>query len=79
MVGEPLRTPTSVVSSVSAGVGTGPRLGSASMVGNREQKGRGFEVRGINHLALVCRDMAATVAFYEGILGMPLTLSLIHI
>ena len=41
------------------------------MVGNREQKGRGFEVRGINHLALVCRDMAATVAFYEGILGMP--------
>lgn len=31
-----------------------------------------FEFRGINHLALVCRDMAKTVAFYEGILGMPL-------
>jgi catechol 2,3-dioxygenase-like lactoylglutathione lyase family enzyme len=28
--------------------------------------------RGINHLALVCRDMARTVAFYEGILGFPL-------
>lgn len=33
---------------------------------------RPFELGGINHLALVCRDMAATVAFYEGILGMPL-------
>ena len=32
----------------------------------------GFDIRGVNHLALVCRDMAATVAFYEGILGMPL-------
>ena len=27
---------------------------------------------GINHLALVCQDMARTVAFYEGVLGMPL-------
>jgi len=32
----------------------------------------GFEIRGVNHLALVCRDMARTVAFYEGVLGMPL-------
>ncbi|MEO6628005.1 MAG: VOC family protein [Aquihabitans sp.] len=31
-----------------------------------------FELNGINHLALVCRDMAETVAFYEGVLGMPL-------
>ena len=31
-----------------------------------------FELRGINHLALVCRDMARTVDFYEGVLGMPL-------
>ena len=31
-----------------------------------------FELRGINHLALVCRDMARTVEFYEGVLGMPL-------
>ena len=27
---------------------------------------------GINHLALVCRDMAETVRFYRDILGMPL-------
>ena len=28
--------------------------------------------KGINHLALVCRDMAETVRFYTGILNMPL-------
>ena len=33
---------------------------------------REFDIRGINHLALVCRDMEKTVAFYEGVLGMPL-------
>jgi catechol 2,3-dioxygenase-like lactoylglutathione lyase family enzyme len=27
---------------------------------------------GINHLALVCRDMARTVGFYRDVLGMPL-------
>ena len=32
----------------------------------------GFEFRGVNHLALVCRDMARTVDFYSGVLGMPL-------
>ena len=32
-----------------------------------------FELRGINHLALVCRDMKKTVDFYSGVLGMPLT------
>ena len=31
-----------------------------------------FDIRGINHLALVCKDMQATVDFYSGILGMPL-------
>ena len=31
-----------------------------------------FEIRGGNHLALVCRDMARTVAFYEGVLCMRL-------
>jgi len=31
-----------------------------------------FQLRGINHLALVCRDMARTVEFYQGMLGMPL-------
>jgi catechol 2,3-dioxygenase-like lactoylglutathione lyase family enzyme len=32
-----------------------------------------FDIRGVNHLALVCRDMAQTVAFYRDVLGMPLT------
>jgi len=31
-----------------------------------------FELRGVNHLALVCKDMARTVEFYSGALGMPL-------
>ena len=31
-----------------------------------------FELGGINHVALVCTDMARTVEFYEGVLGMPL-------
>lgn len=32
----------------------------------------GFELRGINHLALVCQDMERTVEFYGQVLGMPL-------
>jgi catechol 2,3-dioxygenase-like lactoylglutathione lyase family enzyme len=35
--------------------------------GNKE-----FELRGVNHLALVCRDMERTCEFYTGVLGMPL-------
>ena len=31
-----------------------------------------FDIRGVNHLALVCKDMARTVDFYSGLLGMPL-------
>ena len=31
-----------------------------------------FEFGGVNHLALVCRDMERTVDFYSGVLGMPL-------
>ena len=31
-----------------------------------------MEFRGINHLALVCRDMAETTRFYTEVLGMPL-------
>lgn len=31
-----------------------------------------FKVRGVNHIALVCKDMKRTIEFYEGILGMPL-------
>ena len=34
---------------------------------------REFEIRGVNHLALVCKDMARTVDFYRDVLGMPLT------
>jgi catechol 2,3-dioxygenase-like lactoylglutathione lyase family enzyme len=33
---------------------------------------REFPIRGVNHLALVCKDMQRTVAFYSGVLGMPL-------
>ncbi len=32
-----------------------------------------FQLRGVNHLALVCKDMARTVDFYTNVLGMPLT------
>ena len=31
-----------------------------------------FEYRGVNHVALVCKDMAKTVDFYTNILEMPL-------
>jgi catechol 2,3-dioxygenase-like lactoylglutathione lyase family enzyme len=31
-----------------------------------------FDFKGINHLALVCKDMARTVDFYSNTLGMPL-------
>ena len=31
-----------------------------------------FELQGISHIALVCRDMARTVDFYSNVLGMPL-------
>ncbi|MFU8816216.1 MAG: VOC family protein [Pseudomonadales bacterium] len=36
-------------------------------------KNEKFEIQGINHLALVCKDMKKTVDFYSGMLGMPLT------
>lgn len=35
-----------------------------------------FEFKGINHLALVCKDMARTVEFYRDKLGMKLTKTL---
>ncbi len=38
-----------------------------------EQRNDDFELRGVNHLALVCKDMAKTVDFYSNVLGMPLT------
>lgn len=42
------------------------------MTGNNTE----FEFRGVNHLALVCKDMARTVEFYRDILGMPLVKTL---
>ena len=42
------------------------------MAGKTGTTGNGFELRGINHLALVCRDMQRTVDFYTKVLGMPL-------
>jgi catechol 2,3-dioxygenase-like lactoylglutathione lyase family enzyme len=36
------------------------------------RKNTEFDIRGVNHLALVCRDMARTVEFYRDVLGMPL-------
>ena len=39
-------------------------------------KTQGFQYRGVNHVALVCRDMAETVDFYENVLEMPLIRSI---
>ena len=36
-------------------------------------KNEKFEIQGVDHLALVCKDMKRTVDFYCGKLGMPLT------
>jgi catechol 2,3-dioxygenase-like lactoylglutathione lyase family enzyme len=36
------------------------------------KKNSEFELRGVNHVALVCKDMARTVEFYRDVLGMPL-------
>lgn len=37
---------------------------------------REFDIRGVNHVALVCKDMARTVEFYRDVLGMPLVKTL---
>ena len=31
-----------------------------------------FDIQGVNHFAIVCKDMKKTVDFYQGLLGMPL-------
>jgi catechol 2,3-dioxygenase-like lactoylglutathione lyase family enzyme len=36
-------------------------------------KNKVFDIQGVNHLALVCKDMAKTVDFYTNVLGMPMT------
>jgi catechol 2,3-dioxygenase-like lactoylglutathione lyase family enzyme len=38
--------------------------------------GHRMQYCGVNHVALVCRDMAETVDFYENVLGMPLVKTL---
>jgi catechol 2,3-dioxygenase-like lactoylglutathione lyase family enzyme len=35
-----------------------------------------FELRGVNHLALVCSDRLRTIDFYSNVLGMPLVVDL---
>jgi len=37
-----------------------------------KEQNKEFELRGVHHLALVCKDMARTVDFYSNVLGMPL-------
>ena len=37
-----------------------------------DRENREFDLQGINHLALVCKDMEKTVEFYTEVLGMPL-------
>jgi catechol 2,3-dioxygenase-like lactoylglutathione lyase family enzyme len=46
--------------------------GDAMGAGHDEVRNTEFELRGVSHIALVCRDMARTVEFYSGVLGMPL-------
>jgi catechol 2,3-dioxygenase-like lactoylglutathione lyase family enzyme len=41
----------------------------------RDNANAGFEFGGINHVALVCADMAKTVDFCSGVLGMPLVMA----
>lgn len=41
-------------------------------MGLEPRENKEFQLTGINHLALVCRDMEETVDFYTNILGMPL-------
>ena len=46
------------------------------MASNRTNTNTEFELRGFNHLALVCRDMAETIEWYEDKLGMKLVKTL---
>ncbi|HEX4127824.1 MAG TPA: VOC family protein, partial [Acidimicrobiales bacterium] len=55
-----------------AGNGSGSGNGGDNGSDNGGDETGGFEFRGINHLALVCRDMERTVDFYTNVLGMPL-------
>ncbi|MEO5724961.1 MAG: VOC family protein [Ilumatobacteraceae bacterium] len=44
----------------------------ASTVVSTATEAAGIRTVGVNHLALVCSDMAKTVTFYRDVLGMPL-------
>lgn len=37
-----------------------------------EKNNAKFDVRGVNHIAMVCKDMQRTIDFYTNVLGMPL-------
>ena len=50
--------------------------GTHAMAATGKHTNTEFELRGFNHLALVCRDMAETVAWYEDKLGMKLVKTL---
>jgi catechol 2,3-dioxygenase-like lactoylglutathione lyase family enzyme len=45
---------------------------AVSTPGSPNPANQQFQIRGINHLALVCRDMERTVDFYTKVLGFPL-------
>src|SRR5689334_15770455 len=53
-----------------------PRECNRSMSAKGTNTNAEFELRGFNHLALVARDMAETVAWYEDVLGMKLVKTL---
>jgi len=60
------------------GVGHPVRTNSPEPGGTEDEaiakpENKQFDLRGVNHLALVCKDMARTVGFYSNVLGMPLT------
>lgn len=57
-------------------VGARTMIGEALKLGGRaamaQVENKVFELQGVNHLALVCKDMARTVDFYTNVLGMPM-------
>src|SRR3954447_20664635 len=48
------------------------RPAEVTVAGQGAMRNDEFELRGVNHIALVCSDMARTVEFYTQVLGMPL-------
>ena len=48
-------------------------MNTSTMKSKASKRNTKFEIRGVNHLALTCKDMKRTVDFYSGVLGMPLT------